>query len=136
MPRRVPQPVLVGALGKGRPGAPAALPGLTPAWSRATRQGTWAFSSGFARVGLGWSEGSDEGFIQSRLLWRWVFFYRFSTSLSFSLKMFLSSPRVDSIFSRENCCSPSLRSSATQLLSSVTVLSRSLHSLTRVSTLA
>ena len=33
-------------LGKGQSGAPAALPGLTPAWSRATRQGTWAFSVG------------------------------------------------------------------------------------------
>merc|ERR1711863_102417 len=61
--------------------------------------------------------------------------YRFSTSFSFSLKMFLSSPRVDSIFSSENCCSPSApRSLATQEFNSVTVLSRSFHSLTRVST--
>merc|ERR1719150_2063612 len=61
--------------------------------------------------------------------------YRFSTNFSFSLKMFLSSPRVDSIFSNENCCSPSApRSFATQEFNSVTVLSRSFHSLTRVST--
>merc|ERR1719210_2840917 len=60
--------------------------------------------------------------------------YKFSTSFSFSLKMFLSSPNVDSIFSRENCCSPSAPLSfATHELSSVTVLSRSCHSLTRVS---
>merc|ERR1719362_556119 len=60
-------------------------------------------------------------------------FYRFSTSFSFSLKMFLSSPRVDSIFSREKFCSPSApRSAATQELSSVTVLSSNCHSLTRV----
>merc|ERR1719365_369107 len=51
--------------------------------------------------------------------------------------MFLSSPRVDSIFSRENWFSPSVvLSLATQVLSSVTVLSNSCHSLTRVSTLA
>merc|ERR1719362_727891 len=61
-------------------------------------------------------------------------FYRFSTSFSFSLKMFLSSPRVDSIFSREKFCSPSApRSAATQELSSVTGLSSNCHSLTRVS---
>merc|ERR1719362_406304 len=59
--------------------------------------------------------------------------YRLSTSFSFSLKMFLSSPRVDSIFSREKFCSPSApRSAATQELSSVTVLSSNCHSLTRV----
>merc|ERR1719175_370802 len=63
--------------------------------------------------------------------------YRPSTSFSFCLKMFLSSPRVDSIFSRENWFSPSVvLSLATQVLSSVTVLSNSCHSLTRVSTLA
>merc|ERR1739838_765266 len=51
--------------------------------------------------------------------------------------MFLSSPRVDSIFSREKFCSPSApRSAATQELSSVTVLSSNCHSLTRVSHLA
>merc|ERR1719175_74766 len=62
--------------------------------------------------------------------------YRPSTSFSFCLKMFLSSPRVDSIFSRENWFSPSeVLSLATQVLSSVTVLSNSCHSLTRVSTL-
>merc|ERR1719234_1721818 len=61
--------------------------------------------------------------------------YRPSTSFSFSLKMFFSSPRVDSIFSRENWFSPSADLSlATQLLSSTTVLSRRVHSLTRVST--
>merc|ERR1719362_2520147 len=64
-------------------------------------------------------------------------FYRFSTSFSFSLKMFLSSPRVDSLFSREKFCSPSApRSVATHELSSVTVLSSNCHSLTRVSHLA
>merc|ERR1712088_403128 len=48
--------------------------------------------------------------------------------------MFLSSPRVDSIFSRENWFSPSADLSlATQELSSVTVLSRRVHSLTRTS---
>merc|ERR1712168_537025 len=61
--------------------------------------------------------------------------YKFSTSFSFSLKMFLSSPRVDSIFSRENCCSLSAPwSLATHELRSLTVSSRSFHSLTRVST--
>merc|ERR1719220_3223241 len=61
--------------------------------------------------------------------------YRFSTSFSFSLKMFLSSPRVDSIFSRENWFSPSeVLSFATQAFSSVTVLSRRAHSFTSVST--
>merc|ERR1712000_750642 len=61
--------------------------------------------------------------------------YRFSTSFSFSLKMFLSSPRVDSIFSRENWFSPSEDLSfATQELSSVTVLSSSVHSFRRIST--
>jgi len=61
--------------------------------------------------------------------------YKSSTSFSFCLKMFLSSPRVDSIFSRENCCSPSAPLSfATQELSSLTVLSSSFHSLTSVST--
>ena len=60
--------------------------------------------------------------------------YRSSTSFSFCLKMFLSSPRVDSIFSRENWFSPSADLSlATQELSSVTVLSRRTHSLTRTS---
>merc|ERR1712240_437698 len=62
------------------------------------------------------------------------FFYKFSTNFSFSLKIFFNSPRVDSIFSSEYCCSPSApRSFATQELSSLTVLSRSFHSLTRVS---
>merc|ERR1719175_148351 len=43
--------------------------------------------------------------------------YRPSTSFSFCLKMFLSSPRVDSIFSRENWFSPSVvLSLATQAL--------------------
>merc|ERR1712133_336079 len=61
--------------------------------------------------------------------------YRFSTNFSFCLKMFLSSPRVDSIFSRENWFSPSADLSfATQAFRSVTVLSRSFHSFTRVST--
>merc|ERR1719407_370675 len=61
--------------------------------------------------------------------------YKFSTSFSFSLKMFLSSPRVDSIFSRENWFSPSeVLSLATQVLSSVTVLSSRVHSLRRTST--
>merc|ERR1719227_23763 len=61
--------------------------------------------------------------------------YKSSTSFSFCLKMFLSSPRVDSIFSRENWFSPSADLSlATQELSSVTVLSSSTHSLTRTST--
>merc|ERR1712051_948730 len=56
------------------------------------------------------------------------------TSFSFSLKMFLSSPRVDSIFSRENWFSPSEDLSlATQELSSVTVLSSRTHSFTRTS---
>merc|ERR1719479_595876 len=60
--------------------------------------------------------------------------YKFSTNFSFSLKIFLSSPSVDSIFSNENCCSPSApRSFATHEFSSVTVLSRSFHSLTKVS---
>merc|ERR1719225_1988151 len=60
--------------------------------------------------------------------------YKLSTSLSFSLKIFLSSPNVDSIFSKEKFCSCSApRSRATQELSSLTVLSRSFHSLTRVS---
>merc|ERR1712117_102063 len=60
--------------------------------------------------------------------------YRPSTSFSFCLKMFLSSPRVDSIFSRENWFSPSADLSlATQELSSVTVLSNRTHSLTRTS---
>merc|ERR1712038_308460 len=60
--------------------------------------------------------------------------YRFSTNFSFCLKMFLSSPRVDSIFSRENWFSPSADLSlATHELSSVTVLSRRTHSLTRTS---
>merc|ERR1719193_2063529 len=46
--------------------------------------------------------------------------------------MFFNSPRVDSIFSRENWFSPSADLSfATQEFSSVTVLSRSTHSLTR-----
>merc|ERR1712111_243591 len=49
--------------------------------------------------------------------------------------MFLSSPRVDSIFSKENWFSPSADLSlATQELSSVTVLSSRTHSLTRTST--
>merc|ERR1719342_716629 len=62
--------------------------------------------------------------------------YRPSTSFSFSLKMFFNSPRVDSIFSRENWFSPSLvLSLATQAFNSVTVLSNKAHSLTRVSTL-
>merc|ERR1711893_115265 len=61
--------------------------------------------------------------------------YRLSTSFSFSLKMFLSSPNVDSIFSRENWFSPSeVLSLATHAFSSVTVLSRRAHSFTRVST--
>merc|ERR1719410_3353087 len=48
--------------------------------------------------------------------------------------MFLSSPRVDSIFSRENWFSPSDDLSlATQELSSVTVLSSSTHSFTSTS---
>ena len=64
-----------------------------------------------------------------------MFAYKFSTSFSFCLKMFFSSPRVDSIFSRENWFSPSdVLSLATQALSSVTVLSRRAHSFTRVST--
>ena len=52
------------ALGKGQSGAPAALPGLTPAWSRATRQGTWALSADPAALAnnsgecvTGWGEG-------------------------------------------------------------------------------
>merc|ERR1712102_249238 len=61
--------------------------------------------------------------------------YKPSTSFSFCLKMFLSSPRVDSIFSKENWFSPSaVLSLATQELSSVTVLSRRTHSLTKTST--
>merc|ERR550532_3575639 len=57
-----------------------------------------------------------------------------STSLSFFLKMFLSSPNVDSIFSNEKFCSCSApRSWVAQELSSLTVLSKSFHSLTRVS---
>merc|ERR1712128_21091 len=57
-----------------------------------------------------------------------------STSFSFSLNMFFSSPRVDSIFSRENWFSPSADLSlATQEFNSVTVLSRSTHSFTRTS---
>merc|ERR1719230_78871 len=60
--------------------------------------------------------------------------YRSSTSFSFCLKMFLSSPRVDSIFSRENWFSPSSDLSlATQELSSVTVLSSRTHSFTSTS---
>merc|ERR1719233_2164581 len=48
--------------------------------------------------------------------------------------MFFNSPRVDSIFSRENWFSPSADLSfATQEFSSVTVLSRRTHSLTRTS---
>merc|ERR1712055_291920 len=48
--------------------------------------------------------------------------------------MFFNSPRVDSIFSRENWFSPSADLSlATQEFSSVTVLSSSTHSLTRTS---
>merc|ERR1711994_291247 len=63
--------------------------------------------------------------------------YRPSTIFSFSLKMFFSSPRVDSIFSRENWFSPSEDLSlATQVFSSVTVLSKRVHSFRRVSTLA
>merc|ERR1719391_1636251 len=63
--------------------------------------------------------------------------YRPSTSFSFCLKMFLSSPRVDSIFSRENWFSPSADLSlATQVFNSVTVLSSRVHSFNRVSTLA
>merc|ERR1719175_516757 len=38
--------------------------------------------------------------------------YRPSTNLSFCLKMFLSSPRVDSIFSRENWFSPSVEAAS------------------------
>merc|ERR1719309_1874995 len=64
----------------------------------------------------------------------WQPFYSPSTSFSFCLKMFFNSPRVDSIFSRENWFSPStVLSLATQELSSVTVLSSSTHSLTRTS---
>merc|ERR1719167_2104240 len=65
----------------------------------------------------------------------WQPFYSPSTSFSFCLKMFFNSPRVDSIFSRENWFSPStVLSLATQELSSTTVLSKRSHSLTRVST--
>merc|ERR1719167_1656408 len=61
--------------------------------------------------------------------------YRPSTSFSFCLKMFFSSPRVDSIFSRENWFSPStVLSLATHELSSVTVVSNRVHSFSRVST--
>ena len=61
--------------------------------------------------------------------------YKLSTKASFCLKMVLSSPRVDSIFSRENWFSPSADLSlATQALSSVTVESSRVHSFTRVST--
>merc|ERR1712142_1413808 len=64
-------------------------------------------------------------------MWNWgcVFigwhpFYSPSTSFSFCLKMFFNSPRVNSIFSRENWFSPStVLSLATQELSSVTVVS-------------
>merc|ERR1719429_1011963 len=81
-----------------------------------------------------WISKSKVQVVYIRRLYR-NFVYKFSTSFSFSLKMFLSSPRVDSIFSREYCCSPSApRSLATHELSSLTVLSRSFHSLTRVST--
>merc|ERR1719422_237215 len=60
--------------------------------------------------------------------------YKPSTSFSFCLKMFFSSPRVDSIFSRENWFSPSADLSlATQELSSVTVLSSRTHSFTSTS---
>merc|ERR1719177_93190 len=51
--------------------------------------------------------------------------------------MFFNSPRVDSIFSRENWFSPSADLSlATQEFSSVTVLSRRTHFLTQVSEMA
>merc|ERR1719474_141564 len=64
----------------------------------------------------------------------WQPFYSPSTSFSFCLKMFFNSPRVDSIFSRENWFSPStVLSLATQELSSVTVVSSRVHSLTRTS---
>merc|ERR1719391_783253 len=65
----------------------------------------------------------------------WQPFYSPSTSFSFCLKMFFNSPRVDSIFSRENWFSPStVLSLATQELSSVTVVSSRVHSFSRVST--
>ena len=47
--------------------------------------------------------------------------------------MFLSSPKVDSIFSSEKPASDSSLSLATQEFSSLTVLSRSFHSFTKVS---
>merc|ERR1719153_1688927 len=65
----------------------------------------------------------------------WQPFYSPSTSFSFCLKMFFNSPRVDSIFSRENWFSPStVLSLATQVLSSCTVLSSNTHSFKRVAT--
>merc|ERR1719415_308679 len=65
----------------------------------------------------------------------WQTFYSPSTSFSFCLKMFFNSPRVDSIFSRENWFSPSaVLSLATQELSSVTVVSSRVHSFRRMST--
>merc|ERR1719447_805653 len=75
-------------------------------------------------------------------MWNWevcvhwlAAIYSPSTSFSFCLKMFFNSPRVDSIFSRENWFSPStVLSLATQELSSVTVVSSRVHSFSRVST--
>merc|ERR1719167_462318 len=63
----------------------------------------------------------------------WQPFYSPSTSFSFCLKMFFNSPRVDSIFSRENWFSPStVLSLATQELSSVTVVSLATQELSSV----
>merc|ERR1719167_257862 len=64
----------------------------------------------------------------------WQPFYSPSTSFSFCLKMFFNSPRVDSIFSRENWFSPStVLSLATQELSSVTVVYFSFSAATSLS---
>merc|ERR1719471_186328 len=65
-----------------------------------------------------WISKSKVQVVYIRRLYRNVV-YKFSTSFSFSLKMFLSSPRVDSIFSREYCCSPVLGHPGVQLIDSV-----------------
>merc|ERR1719167_767338 len=61
--------------------------------------------------------------------------YKPETRVSFVAKIFLSSQRVDSIFSKEKVFSPStVLSFTTHEFNSLTVLSRRVHSLRRTST--
>ena len=89
-------------------------------------------------IEFSFDQNAQDSYSISKITNIMVFFFifqRFSTSLSFSLKIFFNSPKVDSIFSSEKGDSDGAapRSVAIHEFNSLTVLSSSFHSFTKVS---